>query len=132
MGLNLKVDDLYLDNKGRMREFTDFYRVGRYEEKEKRDLLLKDLEKKQEFILLLLVEKEGIEEQLVSFGSIHHIYKTFKDTQDEMRGDIRTFVKEKHKVAFYLNALMADFEGNALSIGKQEGFIKIEKAKYKA
>jgi hypothetical protein len=69
IGSELVLDGLYDEE-----DILKIYRVGRFAESEKKDLLLKDLEIKQEHIIMLLDDKEGIEEQLASFGSIHYIY----------------------------------------------------------
>ena len=70
VGEELVFDSLYDEDKN----FVDNYRVGKFAESGKKDLLLKDLELKQEHIIMILYDKEGIEEQLASFGSIHYIY----------------------------------------------------------
>lgn len=77
----LKLDDelalepLYKDaTTGLARDFDSFYKKGRYQEATKKDVIMRDLEAKQEHIMELLKEKEAYEEQLAPFGNIHHIY----------------------------------------------------------
>lgn len=78
-GDQLKIDAMYYDEKtNKMKVLKDLYKVGKYAENEKKDLIHQDLQKKQEYIIELLNDKEQIEENLACFGCIHNIYVSIK------------------------------------------------------
>lgn len=67
---SLSIEGLYNKKSGP----ESLYKMGKFEEKEKVDTMFKDIQLKQKHIEDMLVDKEAVEEQLASFGSIHHIY----------------------------------------------------------
>jgi hypothetical protein len=74
MGETLNIEHLYIDKRGKPMEFSTLYKIGKFGEPEKKDLLLRDIEKKHEYIIDLIRNKEHVEEQLAAFASIHNIY----------------------------------------------------------
>lgn len=117
------------DQKDRL--FKKIYKVGRYMEPEKRDVMLRDLEKKQNFIIALLIEKENLEEQLVSFSCIHDVYvryyvqlltfpfqKSYKDIQEDIKGDIKKFMRDKHQIQIFMENIADEFDKHVYHIGK--------------
>jgi hypothetical protein len=46
LGEVLNIEAVYLDESGKTKEVESIYKVGRFEEKEKKEVLMKDLEKK--------------------------------------------------------------------------------------
>ncbi|CDW82160.1 UNKNOWN [Stylonychia lemnae] len=131
----LTIDPIYTKGQGKKAKLlpiSEFYRIGKFEERDKKDTMMKDLEKKQEYILELLVQKESLEEQLAPFGNIHYIYKTFKEVQEDIKQNVKKYRREKNQIFKYLNQLVLDFEENRETIGIQEGKMKMFTAKYKA
>eukprot|EP00347_Sterkiella_histriomuscorum_P013604 403364082 len=131
----LTLDPLYTRGQGkkaRVIPIQEVYHIGKFEEREKKDTLMKDLEKKQDHIMDLIVTKENLEETLAPFGNIHHIYKTFKEVQEDIKQDIKKYIREKHQIYTYLNQLIQDFDKNRETIGLQEGNMKTQLARFKA
>mmetsp|Transcript_37836 Transcript_37836/g.36262 ORF Transcript_37836/g.36262 Transcript_37836/m.36262 type:complete len:130 (+) Transcript_37836:1569-1958(+) len=124
---------MYIDPKTKKPQLIEYYyKVGKYAETGKKDTMTGDLDKKSQYILELLKEKEEIEGNLAGFGCIHHIYKTFIEIQEELKNDIKKFVREKHQINMHLETLLTEFEDLAESIGRQEGNLKTHRAKFKA
>lgn len=58
----MNIENLYLDRNGKPMDFRTLYRIGKFGEPEKKDVILRDLEKKQDYIIDLMKSKEQVEE----------------------------------------------------------------------
>lgn len=95
-----------MDGKGKTQPLDVFYKSGQFAEKDKVDAMLKDIDAKQAHINDMLEDKELVEEQLATFGSIHNIYvrvfqnnylqKTFKEVQEEVKLEIKRHIRDKN------------------------------------
>lgn len=103
----LRIEPMYQDKRGKERNIQVFYKCGRYAEKEKNLTMINDIQSTSEYILELIIDKESLEEQLAAFGSIHYIYvrvllfiyflqKTFKEVQEDIKLDIKKYLREKN------------------------------------
>ncbi|TNV83239.1 hypothetical protein FGO68_gene4856 [Halteria grandinella] len=129
----LKLDEqLSTDGLYKEKGIEGTYKIGRFAEKAKADTMQKDLDAKQAHLIEQLQDKEQVEEQLAAFGSIHSIYKTFNDVQEDIKLEIKRHYREKAQIVRYLETLSEDFAQNQQTIGTQEWKLRSHQAKFKA
>ena len=105
---------------------------GRLGEIEKRDTMLADIEAKSKFVQELLHQKEELEVEMAPAGVVNFIYKHLAEIQEELRGQIKVFVRHKASMVHLLELMLKTFKDNNNKAIEQSKDLRREAAKERA
>jgi len=106
--------------------------VGRLGETEKRDTMLADIEAKSKYVSELLKKKEELEVEMAPAGVVNFIYNHLAEIQEELRGQIKVFVRHKASMVHLLELMLNSFKENNNKAVEQTKNLRREAAKERA
>ena len=86
--------------------------VGRLGELDKRDTMLTDIEAKSKYVAELLKKKEVLEVEMAPAGVVNFIYRHLSEIQEELRSQIKVFVRHKSSMVHLLEMMLGTFKEN--------------------
>ena len=94
--------------------------------------MLADIEAKSKFVQELLKQKEELEVEMAPAGVINFIYKHLAEIQEEIRGQIKVFVRHKASMVHLLELMLKSFKENNNKAIEQSRDLRREAAKERA
>jgi len=94
--------------------------------------MLADIEAKSKYVSELLKKKEELEVEMAPAGVVNFIYKHLAEIQEELRGQIKVFVRHKASMVRLLELMLQTFKENNNKAVEQTKNLRREAAKERA